>query len=98
MARARDCRGWPVMAKQCSTCVFKTDENGRYIYKDLAKRVENRLLTVSQICHHPALKGQKQTHLCRGTRDRQITLMHRMGVIAAPTDEAWAAKQKELGI
>lgn len=52
----------------------------------------------SQICHHPRLHGHTETHLCRGARDHQLVVFHRMGVIDAPTDEAWAAKRKELGV
>jgi hypothetical protein len=85
------------MPKQCSTCVFKKLPNGDWLNPDLAHLVSDRLLQVSQICHHPRLHSKKEDHLCRGTRDRQIELMYRMGVIAAPTDAAWEAKRKELG-
>ena len=90
-------RNWPVMAKQCRTCVFATDKEGRWVNPELAHMVENRMLTCSQICHAPRLHGKSETHLCRGTRDRQIELMHRMGFLLEPTDEAWEAKRKELG-
>lgn len=90
-------RDWPVMAKQCSTCVFKMYKNGDWVNPDLAQMVDGRLMECSQICHHPRLYGKKETHLCRGTRDRQIDLIYKLGVISAPTDEAWEAKRKELG-
>jgi hypothetical protein len=87
------------MAKQCSSCVFTRTPDGRdWVYPQLAHTVENRMMSYSQICHAPALKGKKQDRLCRGTRDRQIDIMYKMGVIAAPTDAAWEAKRKELGI
>lgn len=85
------------MAKQCSTCVFKMLPNGDWLNPDLAEMVEKRILACSQICHHPRLHGKKEDHLCRGTRDRQIDLMHKMGVITAPTDAAWEAMRKHLG-
>jgi hypothetical protein len=86
------------MAKQCRTCVFATDERGRWVNPDLAQMVEGRLMQCSQICHAPRLKGKKETHLCRGTRDRQIEIMYRLGVIEAPTEEAWNKLRRELGI
>lgn len=100
MARlSYDCSKMPVMPVQCPTCIFtKTPDGRNWVYPDLAHMVEDRMMSCSQICHHPALKGKKQTHLCRGTRDRQIDLMYKLGVIAAPTDEAWQAKRDELGI
>lgn len=92
-----DTRDWPVMAKQCSTCVFAKTSDGEWVNPTLAEMVEKRILECAQICHHPRLFGRNESHLCRGTRDRQIGLMHRMGVLSEPTDEAWATKRKELG-
>jgi hypothetical protein len=95
--KALNTADWPVMPKQCSTCVFKTNAQGRWVYPDLAKLVEGRMFTCSQICHSPRLKGRKETHLCRGTRDRHIEIFYRMGFLDAPTDAAWEAKREELG-
>lgn len=90
---------WLVMAKQCSTCVLRTDAQGRYIDPHIAKTVTDRCLTeASQICHHPALHGKRETHLCRGTRDYQINFFYRIGFLDAPTDEAWNRKRQQLGI
>ena len=92
----RSIKDWPVRATQCATCVFLTDVKGRYVQEDLARKVETRLLQCSQICHHPRVYGKKETELCRGTRDRQLVLMHRMGVISEASDAAWNAKRREL--
>lgn len=92
-----NCKDWPVMAKQCATCVFKLDSNGHWVYPDLAQLVEERMMRCSQVCHHPKLKGQKETHLCRGTRDRQIKILHWMGFLPEATDAAWQAMRKKLG-
>jgi hypothetical protein len=42
-----------------------------------------RLLTFShsQICHHPALSGKKETHLCLTGRDFQLQLLFRLGFL-----------------
>jgi hypothetical protein len=84
------------MAKQCAHCVFARKPDGKWLNPQLAELVESRLMTCSQICHYPALKGKKETHLCRGTRNRQIEIFYRMGFLAEPTDAAWEAKLQEL--
>lgn len=97
--RKRNVRDWPVMVKQCATCVLRCDEQGRYVDPHIARTVIDRCLTqASQICHHPALHGKRETHLCRGARDYQLMIFHRLGFLSAPTDEAWQAKRDELGI
>jgi hypothetical protein len=87
----------PVMPKQCATCVFAVCPDGSWLNPELAKMVEGRMMSYSQICHHPRLYGKKETHLCRGTRDRQIQILYQMGFLSEPTDAAWAAKRGELG-
>jgi hypothetical protein len=51
----------------------------------------------SQLCH-----GTDNKTLCRGARDVQITIFHRLGVLAEPTDkcwaETWAAMQKKSAV
>ena len=84
----------PVMASKCATCPFR--EGGDI---ELRNRVLQRtILQASQICHHQALSGRKQTHLCRGARDEQLTILHRMGLIAEPTDAAFAETSARFGI
>lgn len=88
----RNTKGWPVMKAKCSTCPFANDP-------ELAQAVLDRtLFQSSQICHHPALHGKKETHLCRGQRDVQLELLARMGMIDAPTDEAFTKRSRELGV
>jgi hypothetical protein len=65
--RRRDISSWPVMVRaQCSTCPFLKDERGRYLNPELAAKVESRLLSTSQLCHHPSLSGKPETHFCPG--------------------------------
>lgn len=92
--RRRNTKGWSVMPAKCKTCPF--GENGD---KRLAAAVLDRtLFQSSQICHHPVLNGKKETHLCRGQRDEQLAILHRMGWIDAPTDEAFQRRSRELGV
>lgn len=91
--RKRDITNWPVMPKQCASCVLRTDERGRYVDEHLASSVIERCITrASQICHHPRLNGKRETHLCRGARDYQLMIFYRIGFLSEPTDRAWKAK------
>jgi hypothetical protein len=83
-----------VMRQRCSTCPFNTDKNGRHKDVALVNKIINRVLNhANQICHHPALLGQKETHLCRGARDYQLDIFWKLGVLEEPTDKAWAIAQ-----
>lgn len=85
-------KNWPVMQAQCPTCPFRTDARGRHADPELVGRIQTQILTeASQICHHPSLSGQRETHLCRGARDFQLMIFHRLGVLKAPTDQCWQA-------
>lgn len=93
----QDTSKFPVMPAQCPTCPFRTDANGRHPDVRLVSRIQLRCLTeASQICHHPRSQGKLETHLCRGTRDYQLQLFHRMGILDAPTDEAWERAADQL--
>ena len=75
------------MKNKCETCPFHRRHIGEI---ELANMVEQRYLTkASQICHHPSLFGKKETHLCRGARDYQLTIFYRLGIIKTETDKAW---------
>ena len=89
----KNVQGWPVMQSQCASCPFR-DEGDR----DLRHAVMNRTgLQASQVCHHPRLHGNKETHLCRGARDHQLTLLYRLGLIESETDEAFASASRKYG-
>lgn len=89
-----DCSAMPVMKAKCKTCPF--GPNGD---PELRAMVTSRLLQVSQSCHSTGLvRGKPDTHICRGARDVQNDLMFKLGIIEAPTDEAWEKKRNELGI
>jgi hypothetical protein len=80
---------WPVMKARCPTCPFG-DGTGKDRVPEIANMVRQRCLTeASQICHHPRLHGKPEKHLCRGARDYQLEIFHRLGVIREPTDKAW---------
>jgi hypothetical protein len=87
-------KNWPVMKSHCATCPFGANGD-----PELQVRVTYRIskLESSQICHHPALKGKPETHLCRGARDIQLKILCAFGMIEEPTDEAFTARSREVG-
>ncbi len=85
---------WPIMKEKCASCPFREDGD-----KQIRNSVmERTILQASQICHHPALHGKEQTHLCRGARDEQLTILYRMGLIPEATDEAFTETSRVLGV
>lgn len=86
---------YPVMKSRCSTCPFRTDKRGRHPDPKLVSSIMQRAMSQgSHLCHHPRSSNkQTETHLCRGARDFQLQVFHRLGLLEAPTDAAW---QKQL--
>ncbi len=91
----------PVRPKKCATCPFRVGSEYANLADGLA---ESALKDGSRICHSTGANNAinhrtgKPPRPCRGARDIQLQVMAAMGVIAAPTDEAWAAKCKEMGL
>lgn len=75
----------------CDTCPFRKGS----AYASLAPYLTEQALTATnRICHstgRSAIKGRtgKPHLICRGTRDIQLSTFYALGVIEAPTDEAW---------
>jgi hypothetical protein len=82
----------PVMKEMCATCPFRPGSP----YADLAEGLAMSAATsASRICHSTGSNAIKHrtgrpSRLCRGARDIQLKIFHALGVIDAPTDEAWA--------
>jgi hypothetical protein len=81
------------MKQQCATCPFGPNGDP-LVHAGVVERMVK--FQGSQICHHPALQGKPETHLCRGARDLQLNIMTAMGIIEAPTDKAFMAKWEEI--
>lgn len=95
MAKTKKVKNFQVMGKRCPTCPFG-EQGEKDRVADIANMVRQRCISqASQICHHPRLHGKKETHLCRGARDFQLQIFHRLGVIDEPTDEAWEKARNE---
>jgi hypothetical protein len=75
----------PVMAAKCASCPFNENGDARLRAAVMARTI----CQAQQICHHPRIHGKKETHLCRGSRDEQLTILYRMGMLPEPTDAAF---------
>lgn len=89
----------PVRETMCGTCPFK--EGSKYAF--LQDYLTTSALTeASRKCHSTGVNAIAETtvppHLCRGARDKQLQLMHAMGVIEAETDEAWNKTRVKFGM
>lgn len=91
----------PVQRTMCATCPFRRGSPYAYLAGDLAA---SALDTASRICHSTGSNNAIHRHtgkserLCRGARDVQLKVFAGMGVISAPTDEAWQTKCGEMGL
>lgn len=90
----------PVMPDMCATCPFRKGSKYAGLAIPLA---ESALSESSRICHSTgsnAINAQtrKPPQLCRGARNVQLEVFHKLGVIEAPTDEAWQKKCRELNL
>ena len=86
MSRIRNTSGMIVNKSRCKTCMF--NEGGCLRTR---ASVEKRVLTqASQICHHT------DKTLCKGARDFQIQIFHRLGILSEPTQEAWDETMKTM--
>ena len=91
---------FPVCAVMCPTCPFRKGSPYAALAPDLTI---SALTTTSRICHSTGSSAinrrtGKPKKLCRGARDKQLQLFHRLNYIEAPTDEAWVKKCVELGL
>lgn len=83
----------------CETCPFREGSP----YADLQAYLAEASLKEGRECHstgaNPVIKYVRTPGLiCRGSRDIQLKMFHDMGYIDEPTDEAWDAKCRELGL
>lgn len=94
MSKKTNIVDYPVMKQRCGTCPFNKSEDGKVADSKLVNRIQNTILKEgSQICHHPRLSGKDETHLCRGARDFQLDIFHKIGLLKTPTDDCWNEKR-----
>ena len=86
-------RNLPVNVHKCATCPF-----GNNTDRTLQVQVIERCFTqqTSQVCHGTEGPNREPRSLCRGMRDVQLQIFHRMGLLDEPTDEAWEKARSRI--
>lgn len=90
----------PLNRTMCTTCPWRPGSP----HAGLRAYLEERALGhESRICHSTGLSPftgptGKAERLCRGARDAQLNFLAGIGFLHAPTDAAWTAKCREMGI
>jgi hypothetical protein len=85
---------------QCATCPWREGSPYAYLRDDLEI---SALTECSRICHSTGSNAiNKRTGvpemLCRGARDSQLRMFASIGFICEPTDKAWAARMRSMGL
>lgn len=84
---SKNIAGFKVNKVCCKTCPFS--DGGSL---QVRQSVQRRCLSVgSQLCH-----GTGNKTLCRGARDFQLQIFHRLGVLKEPTDKCWRETYETL--
>ena len=67
-----------VQPVKCKTCPWRIGN------QELISKITTKVLSQSNhICHN------HDTKICRGSRDVQIEIFHRVGILEEPTDEGY---------
>ena len=90
----------PLRATMCQTCPFRPGSKYEYLREDLELSAK---LESSRVCHSTGSDNaiNKHTgfppHICRGARDVQLEFFTQLGILDAPTDEAWNDAREQCG-
>lgn len=81
----KDLKSHPVQPKACKTCPFEGETPIRLEPERFAEYYQKLIQFESQhLCHSVDNKA-----ICRGGRNLQLKLLHRLGLIKSQTDEAF---------
>lgn len=88
-------KGMRVRRSKCASCIFRRPEDGGCeLSEGRRQEIQQYLLQgTNQLCHH----DDNET-ICRGGREFQLQIWHRLGVIKAPTDAALREAMKAQGV
>ncbi len=96
----REVASEPLREKMCATCPFREGSKTAYLKETLTEASVRE----TRICHSTGSNNafHKRTgispHICRGSRDFQLQLFFKLGVIESPTDEAWNKQRVKCGM
>jgi hypothetical protein len=94
-------KSMPVNRRMCATCPWRAGSPYEYLRMQLTA---SALGKASRICHSTGENNAineatgKPERLCRGARNEQLAFFVAIGFLPEPTDAAWRAKCKEMGI
>lgn len=89
----------PAQPVQCATCIFRSPrEGGTPLRPQRLAEIQMYLLNgTNHLCHSArGKKGGQRKVACRGGREFQLTIWHRLGMISEPTEEALCAEMGRL--
>ena len=82
-----------VACHQCPSCPFL--ETGLKLGTERMAQIQQYLLEgTNHFCHSDVSNHT----ICRGGRNHQLTMWHRIGFIAEPTDEALKSAMEKVGV
>jgi len=87
--------GTKVNETQCATCPFR--EDGKGLDLGAAKMSEITAYLIkgqNHFCH----SDSRNRTICRGGRNYQLSVWHRLGLISEPTDEAVRQAMTDVGL
>ena len=82
-----------VRKNQCKTCPWRPKSPLNHTVPEIAQKA---ITEHNHYCHNEQLEGRTPTILCRGTRNYQLKIFHKLGVLAEPTDDCWKETLKSL--
>ena len=80
--------GTKVARQQCATCPFRHQSDGGLALS--AEKMTEVYIYLLGGTNHLCHSDRDDSTICRGGRNYQLTIWHRLGWIASPTDEALA--------
>lgn len=79
--------------EQCKSCPFR--RGGLQLQPHYLAQIYQYLLEgENHLCH----RSRQENRVCWGGRQWQLEVFHRLGYIAAPTNEALAARMRDSGV
>jgi len=93
-------KNYQLRKTMCATCPFRPGSPYENLAADLAA---SALSDASRICHSTGSNGIHArtglpSHICRGARDVQLSVMVALKVIDALTDDAWNEAREKVGL
>jgi hypothetical protein len=79
----------------CISCPFRKKGIGSEYGEDEQQLLRENIIidaltNSNRLCHHRAIESLPEDVICRGARNIQLQYFYELGVLDAPTDEAWA--------